>query len=788
MTRKILSLAIALALVLSIFSAPAFAEGAKYTETTTKDGWIKVENEGGATLGYSADSGVKILEDGGYAFKDLNKNGTLDKYEDWRLDAEERAADLAEQMKADYEQVAGLMMLSMDTTAGTGDLSDTAKGMMDEGVRTFATAMSFANTGDAVGYINRVQAYTEASKYGIPVESQAEPGTLITSWPSSLSLGATFDPSIVAEMANSNAQEYRAVGVTSINGPQIDLSTEPRWSRIQSTFGEDPQLGMDMAAAYVNALQSTYDEEGNDLGWGAESVNAYIKHFPGDGPAEGGRESHNAYGAFNVLPGDNFYTQLLPFSAALELEGETKQAAGVMPSYSVTVDENGDGLGDEPTGSGFNYYKITEVLREELGFVGATVTDYQIPESRPYGVEDLTMPERFLKIIEAGNDKVGATQDHESLLAAIKLYEEANGTEATQERLATSIQRITLNMFRIGLFENAYCEAAVAKKVVGTKATEAASYAAQLKSLVLLKNVNGLISERSEKPTVYIPMEYDAGSPAVEASDSSAGTAATPASANLPIDARVLSKYVNLVTDTVASPYTGPADEDGNPTMVPEDIIRPSDEELAKCDFALVFISAPDTGSGFDDATQTYIPKSLQYRTYTANGIYVRKQSIGGSLQTVEVQDTYGAQTIKVKEDRNYFGKSVTAENESELDKVLDIASKVENVVVVVSASGPMIFSEFESEVEAIVMNFGGISDEAIMEIVAGKTEPSGLLPIQMPANMDTVEMQDEDVPRDMECHVDSEGNEYNFAFGLNWSGVINDERVTKYNVDPLEG
>ena len=107
---------------------------------------------------------------------------------------------------------------------------------------------------------------------------------------------------VVAEMANSNAQEYRAVGVTSINGPQIDLSTEPRWSRIQSTFGEDPQLGMDMAAAYVNALQSTYDEEGNDLGWGAESVNAYIKHFPGDGPAEGGRESHNAYGAFNVLP------------------------------------------------------------------------------------------------------------------------------------------------------------------------------------------------------------------------------------------------------------------------------------------------------------------------------------------------------------------------------------------------------------------------------------------------------------------------------------------------------
>lgn len=166
----------------------------------------------------------------------------------------------------------------------------------------------------------------------------------------------------------------------------------------------------------------------------------------------------------------------------------------------------------------------------------------------------------------------------------------------------------------------------------------------------------------------------------------------------------------------------------------------------------------------------------------------MRQTSIGGDLLTVEVQDTYGAQIVKTPENRSYYGKTVTASNESDLDKVLNVASKVEHVAVVVSAGSPMIFSEFEAQVDAIVMNFGGISDEAILEIVAGKTEPHGLLPIQMPANMDTVEMQAEDVPRDLDCHVDSDGNTYDFAFGMDWSGVIHDERVETYAVDPIEG
>ena len=88
--------------------------------------------------------------------------------------------------------------------------------------------------------------------------------------------------------------------------------------------------------------------------------------------------------------------------------------------------------------------------------------------------------------------------------------------------------------------------------------------------------------------------------------------------------------------------------------------------------------------------------------------------------------------------------------------------------------------AEIEPWADALLW-FCGVSNNALLDIVSGKAEPYGLLPCQLPANMETVEAQCEDVPRDMECYVDDAGNAYDFAFGLNWSGVINDARVKKY-------
>ena len=787
---RLLSLFIALTMLLSAACFPASAEGAKYTTEETKEGWIKVTQDGGPTLGYSPDSGVTLLEDDGYAFKDLNKNGSLDVYEDWRLDADTRAADLVAQMSMD-EKLPLMLLKEYDMEYSKGEI-DTVTWELDNGMRALCVPFDLGSVRYAIKYVNGIQAYTEALAYGIPVEICAETGLgLASEWPGHLALAATFDPSIAAEYAEAMSEEYRALGISGMMAPQTDLATEPRWSRITGTFGEDPQLATDIVTAYVNALQSTYDDEGNDLGWGSESIITQVKHFPGDGAAEGGREAHSSTGAYNVYPGDNFYTHLLPFQGTLELPGKTGSAAGVMPSYSIAIDEDGEPYDDEAVASGFSYFKLTEVLREEMGFDGVITSDFVITQDggRVWGTEDLTVAERKLLSIEAGMDRFGGESDVEGMKAAYDLGVAKYGEEAMNERIDASVFRLMRNVFRVGLFENAYTEEEYIDEVVKTDEKTAAGYAAMQKSVVMLKNSAGLIKSRDEKPTVYIPMVFTAGT---AGSESSAGTAA---SASLPVDQRTASKYFNVVTDTIADVYTGPADADGNPTMAEADIIRASADEIAACDFTLVFVSSPSS-DGYDSTTGKYIPISLQYGEYVADSEYVRDPSLGGDEVEIVIESPYGAQTTYETENRSYYGEKAVVSNASDLDQIKYAASVSDNVIVVIAASKPMVFNEFEADVEGIVMyfsggNIGGTDDSmisAVLDIVSGKVEPSGLLPLQMPANMETVEAQYEDVPRDMECHVDSEGNVYDFAYGMDWDGVIDDERVQKYSVEPLEG
>ncbi len=101
-------------------------------------------------------------------------------------------------------------------------------------------------------------------------------------------------------------------------------------------------------------------------------------------------------------------------------------------------------------------------------------------------------------------------------------------------------------------------------------------------------------------------------------------------------------------------------------------------------------------------------------------------------------------------------------------------------VIVSVTVDNPMIFNEFEKQSDAIMVSFR-VQDQAQLDIISGKTEPSALLPMQMPANMTEVEKQAEDVPQDMKCHKDTEGSVYDFGFGLNWKGVIKDKRTAVY-------
>jgi beta-glucosidase len=183
-------------------------------------------------------------------------------------------------------------------------------------------------------------------------------------------------------------------------------------------------------------------------------------------------------------------------------------------------------------------------------------------------------------------------------------------------------------------------------------------------------------------------------------------------------------------------------------------------DDPAQADCGLCFIESPKS-VGYREG-EGYLPISLQYRPYPAKN--AREKNIAGS------------------EDRSYRGKTGTATNECDLDLILDTKQKLGNkpVIVLVRTTNPFVAGEFESAADAILLDFV-VEARALLDILSGTAEPSALLPFQMPQDMETVEAQAEDVPRDMIPYTDACGNTWDFAFGLNWQGPINDERVKKY-------
>ena len=757
--------------------------------TQTADGWYKVENAGGPTLGYSADSGVKILNVGGKFFKDLNRNGKLDKFEDWRLSPQKRAEDLAKQISID--QIAGLMLYSAHQRDLKPELNDEQKKMLGEdNVRTVLNAAPTASVEVTAKWNNALQAYAESLPFGIPANTSSDPRNdargngvylktvedNVSRWPNHLGLAATFDPEISRSFAETYAKEYRLLGIGTGLSPQIDLGTEPRWPRYYGTFGEDPQLSHDMSAAAIAGAQNT---PGAANGWGKFSINAMMKHFPGDGVGEGGREAHSKYGKFAVYPGKALGTQLIPFEGAMQNGGKAGMPSAVMMSYSIAWTDDGS-YGDK-VGSAYSKYKI-DLLRNKYKFDGVICTDWCVTWdasrylSMAWGVENLTENERHYKALMAGVDQFGGNQDKKPVLAAYEMGVKEHGKSFMDKRFRESAVRLLRNIFQLGLFENPYLDVAESVREVGNAEDLAKGFNAQLKSVVMLKNNGNFIRANNfsgKKPTVYIPMIYR---PVIEVK---AFKSYTPAQWTLPIDPNVAAKYFNVITDKVKAPSD--KDRDGKPMATVNDIERLSPTEVAKADFIVPIIDNPtNVGNQFDGfydkENNQYVPLSLQYKPYTANSAAVRKNSIAH----------------EDGEDRSYFGKTARIVNATDFDSVnyaktcaMMATNKNIPVVTLIHALSPMIFSEIEPLSDVLLVGYG-VSDAAYLDIVTGKFQPQGLLPMQQPRDMITVEEQFEDVPRDMIPYTDSVGNTYDFAFGMNWNGVISDSRTAKYKVPAI--
>jgi len=471
-----------------------------------------------------------------------------------------------------------------------------------------------------------------------------------------------------------------------------------------------------------------------------------VKHWPGGGTGEAGRDAHFGIGKYAVYPGGGFGLSLIPFvEGAFNLPGKTKMASAVMPYYTISYDQDPSG---ENVANGFSHYIIQELLRDKYRYEGVVCTDWgivgnykhtYIHSGKPWGVEDLTLAEKRLKCFEAGVDQLGGAKDSDISIAAYKLWEEKYGAENARERFELSARRLLTNIFRVGVFENPYVNPQKAAEIVGCKEFTEAGYDAQLKSIVMVKNADSALpkaNSEGQRLKVYEPLRH-------VPDGLSHWQKPTPAYDEYPISQELLSRYYDVV-DT------------------PEE-----------ADFAIVSIKSPVGHWGYITPNEEYPeghyqPISLQWGPYTADA--AREHSIAGGDPT------------ESKADRGYRGFTETSSNEPDMYLVQDTKKAMGDkpVIVIVATERPFVPAEIEPSSDAILVAFG-VSNNALLDIISGAAEPYGLLPCQLPEDMATVEEQFEDIPRDMRCYRDSQGNLYDFAFGLNWKGVINDKRVKRY-------
>lgn len=499
---------------------------------------------------------------------------------------------------------------------------------------------------------NAVQAAAAQTRLGIPVTISTDPRHSFTDnvgtgllagpfsqWPESLGLAAVGDPRLVEEFADIARQEYLAVGIRTALHPQIDLTTEPRWSRVAATFGESLELTQAMASAYIRGFQGPE--------FGPQSVSTMTKHFPGGGPQKDGTDPHFANGREQVYPGNQFEHHLAPFISAIA-DG-TRQ---MMPYYGMPV-----GTQYEEVGFAFNKAIITDLLRTKLGFDGVVCTDwglitddvmFGIPfPARAWGVEHLSRLERIVRLVEAGVDQFGGEDCPDLLVEAV------TGGHITEARVDDSVRRVLLEKFQMGLFDNPLVDVAHAARTVGRADFKQAGENAQRRALTVLKN--------APEATPTLPLGGD------------------------------LRLYVEGIDEQAAAAY-------GQVVATPQE-----------ADAAILRLRTPyDKGAvGFEA----------------------------------------------------YFHSGHLDFSEQEISRITAICAQVPTIIDI-HLERPAIFPEINEAASAVTVNFGA-SNEALLDVLFGRSVAAGRLPFDLPSSMKAVEESRTDVPFDTASPL------YRFGHGI---------------------
>jgi len=654
---------------------------------------------------------VTTIEKKDLKFRDLNKNGELDKYEDWRLSDDERIADLISRMT--LEEKVGMMFHPNIAVPADGnvkyDLSDEEKaalanaanenytgpvgpggqvpaggGMGMGQMRRIATAKSFIeeknfrnilNNGVApvrefAVWSNKMQEIAEATRLGIPIMFSTDPrhgATLgahvsgkqyFSQWPSKegqVGITSARDTAIVRKFGEVVAEEYRAVGLHMILGPQIDVMTEPRWSRNMGCFSEDADLTTEMLASFMDGAQ------GNNVG--PEKILVHLKHWPGAGPHKGGTGQWLAY------PGNNFDYHLIPWKKGIE-----KGALAAMGYYS--------GTDYDSLNVNYSYHVSTEILYDQLGFKGAICTDWGVVSRGPLkpGLQGKTnLKDNMEMIINAGVDQMGNETNNELVMELVK------EGKVTEERINQAARRILQWHFKLGLFENPYVDPEAAVTTVQSEKNQKLGYQAQLESIVLLVN-DGVLPVK-ENIKIYVEG----------------------------IEKESASKYATLVE---------------NPKDADLILVRTATEEERSFG-GFGGMQAPGNTSG--NARNARRPQSNP------------QQAMAGT-------NPFAPREINIEIPK------------SKWDNIKALAKTGKPVVVAFNPTGSscVLPADLKEVTKGTIMIFDAL-DNALLDVVFGRFNPVGKLAFEIPSSMEAVKKQLEDLP------YDSENPAFEFGYGLSY-------------------
>ena len=497
---------------------------------------VVFHNENGPDIGVTT-CGV-IVRDGLY-FKDMDNSGELAPYKDWRLSPEERAKDMVAHLRLD--QQAGLVLNTLFNTpvaptraAATGadgklEMSKIYKhhdpdekpipgplpGMtmsIDDADVLDKHITAGVYRGDMHCEAGMVALYHnagtqmleyEACKGGVAIPYSLHTNPINIGYPDSLGIGAAVlgdgNADFVYEMADTDRKMMKAEGLHIMYGPQVDVATDPRWPRTNGTYGERTDVTSDITEALIKGYQN------GDDGLNEGSVVLTVKHFPGDAPSENGFEPHVPIGQWRIYrtPGSMEKYHLPPFQRAFD-----HKASSNMPAYSrlaaagraVPQTYRGEVTSTEAVPSAYSKELLTDLARNKMGFDGYINSDSGITSVQIYGVEDLTVPQRYAKAISAGTDVIGGNTDPENIIKAVEegLLPKADLDRASYNRL--------LSLFRTKRVDNPYLDPDQADQARQDNfdGAKKKAYEANQKAVVLVKNHDHILPLAKEKKVCIV--------------------------------------------------------------------------------------------------------------------------------------------------------------------------------------------------------------------------------------------------------------------------------------------